>query len=609
MKNTIQSYFSCNFEPFYRKYLPKIEKIGGDEWRALCPFHADKDPSFNFNATTGQYFCHGCGKKGDIFHFYGKVNGLSTGPDFGKILRGIASDFGIETTKQVRERITATYDYRDINGRLLFQVCRIEPGKNGKAKDFRQRRPNGKKGWVWNLKGVEPVLYRLPEVSKAVEVLVVEGEKDADNAQTLGFTATTSPGGAGKWKDSYSQWLKGKRVVLIPDNDNPGREHMAKVAASINGNAASIKLLNIPGLQTKGDISDFLSGFGDKGEAAERLAMMIDGCPSYNPPKKATLEDAILDIGQFHRLEIVQRKAYLKPWLKENSIVLASGWRGVGKTFFALGVLEAVSNGGTFGPWECLNAVPCLYLDGEMPPSDIIERSAMLSLESNRKCPLFIYSDAFANNLGLPRANLNSDQWRKAIRRILITRGVKLWVVDNLASVAGGLDENSRQDWDPINQWLLELRFAGITTILLHHTGKGGAQRGTSAREDNLDCSIILKSPTDYSPEDGARFICHFSKARVGSSDLTLIQDTEFRLQQVEDAKHVWTWGGVKKETRRQILTLLDEGLSQKDVAEHLAVDKGYVSRVRKAAIKDCLLTEKNKLTPTGFLEVRNDEI
>jgi hypothetical protein len=97
-----------------------------------------------------------------------------------------------------------------------------------------------------------------------------------------------------------------------------------------------------------------------------------------------------------------------------------------------------------------------------------------------------------------------------------------------LASVAGGLDENSRKDWDPVNQWLLELRFAGITTIMLHHTGKGGAQRGTSAREDNLDCSIILKSPPDYSPEDGARFICHFSKARVRSADLVKIQDTQF---------------------------------------------------------------------------------
>ncbi len=60
---------------------------------------------------------------------------------------------------------------------------------------------------------------------------------------------------------------------------------------------------------------------------------------------------------------------------------------------------------------------------------------------------------------------------------ILITMGIKLWVVDNLASVAGGLDENSRQDWDPVNQWLLELRFAGITTMILLVLGTGLVER------------------------------------------------------------------------------------------------------------------------------------
>lgn len=606
MKDAIKNHFNGNYEPFYKNYLPNIEKIGGNEWRAVCPFHDDKDPSFNFNVTTGQYYCHGCGKKGDIFHFYGKINGLATGPQFGKILHGIASDFGISMPKQSKGKITATYNYLDANAKLLFQVCRIEPGKNGKLKDFRQRRPGKNGKWNWNLEGIEPVLFQLPDVLKAKEVIICEGEKDALNLKNFGFTATTCPMGAGKWRNSYNESLKGKHIILIPDNDNPGREHMAKIGASLNGNSASLKLLNIPGLPSKGDVSDFIATFKDKTEAAERLAIMIDNCKRYKPPRKATLEDAILDIGQFHQLEISQRKVYLAPWLKEDAIILASGWRGTGKTFFALSVLDAVSRGGIYGPWECQKSVPCLFLDGEMPPADIQERSDILNLNTDRKNPLHIYSDAYANTLALPRANLNSDTWRQAMKRILTTRGIKLWVIDNLASVAGGLDENSRQDWDPVNQWLLELRFAGITTIMLHHTGKGGAQRGTSAREDNLDCSIILKSPPDYTPEDGARFICHFSKARVASSDLHKIQDTQFQLSVDEHGQHVWTFGGVKKEARKQILTLLDEGLNQKEVSEQLGIDKGYVSRVRKMAIKDGYLTVKNKLTQSGFSKVKN---
>lgn len=609
MKNQIISYFSGNFEPFYRKYLLKIEKTGGGEWRAVCPFHEDTDPSLNFNETTGQYFCHGCGKKGDVFHFYGKINCLATKQDFGKILNGICSDFGISKPSQPRQKKTASYDYQDADGKPIFQMVRMEPGKNGKAKDFRQRRPGANGKWVWNLKGIEPVLYRLPEVIKADEVIICEGEKDCENLRTLGFTATTCPMGAGKWRDSYSQYLKGKRLVLIPDNDNPGREHMTRVAVAVNGTSAGMKMLTIDGLPSKGDVSDFIESVGNKIEAAEMLADMIKLCKPYTPPKKATLEDACLDIADFHRLEITTRKEYLSPWLKEDAIGLCSGWRGTGKTFFALGVIDAVTNGASFGPWDCQRAVPALFLDGEMPPADIQERSEILRLNKDRKQPLIIYSDCYANGLGLPRANLNSDTWRRAMKRILTTRGIKLWVIDNLASVAGGLDENSRQEWDPINQWLLELRFAGISTLMLHHTGKGGAQRGTSAREDNLDFSIILKSPPDFTPEDGARFICHFSKARVRASALNQIQDNEFKLTMDETGRHVWTCGGVRQAMEIEILSLLHDGMKQIDVANVLSVNRGQVSKVRGRAIKNELLNQQNKLLPKGYNFIKDGNI
>jgi len=177
-------------------------------------------------------------------------------------------------------------------------------------------------------------------------------------------------------------------------------------------------------------------------------------------------------------------------------------------------------------------------------------------------------------------------------------------VVDNLASLASGIDENKKQDWDPINSWLLELRFAGISTMMLHHTNKDGGQRGTSAREDNLDISMMLKKPHDYMPEDGARFIVNFGKARVQTSRLNLIADTEFKLIINESGNHVWTFGSVRKETKNEILRLLDEGLTQTDIKNTLGIDKAYVSRIRKQAIKDGLLTPKNKLTQSGFMDV-----
>ena len=136
---------------------------------------------------------------------------------------------------------------------------------------------------------------------------------------------------------------------------------------------------------------------------------------------------------------------------------------------------------------------------------------------------------------------------------------------------------------------------------MLHHLNKTGAQRGTSAREDNLDYSVILKTPYNYISEDGCRFIVNFSKARVKTSELSKIADTEFKLIEDQDGQLVWTWGNVKAETKIQILKLLDEGLTQTEIHETLGVDKGYVSRIRKQAIKDGLLTAKNKLTQSGF--------
>ena len=596
MRKVISDHFKGNYQTFYKKYLTKIKKIGGDEFKAICPFHDDLEPSFNFNNQTGQYYCHGCNKKGDAIHFYAKINSLDTKRDFGKILKGIANDFGIPWQEQ-KAHIEKTYDYTDAEGNLLYQVVRMSP------KDFRQRRPgnNGSK-WIWNLKGIDPVLYQLPSLMTANEILIVEGEKDADALINLGLTATTCSMGAKKWRDEYNEVLKGKDIVLIPDNDLEGKEHMAQVGASLNGKVKSLKLIELPDLPSKGDVSDFIAKFDDKEEAAEKLAIMIEGAGPYEPPKKATIEDVILQAKDFTALEIPAKKKFLNPWLTEQSITLISGWRGTGKTWLALSILDAVSKGVSFGPWETEASVPCLFLDGEMPTQDIIERAKDLGIDS-----VYIYSDAYANTLGLPKANLLSETWRTSMKRVLITRGVKLWVIDNLASLAGGIDENVKKDWDPINSWLLELRFAGIATILLHHTNKEGFQRGTSAREDNIDNSIILKRPFEYTPEDGCKFVMHFAKARVRTQDLGLITDTQFQLRQDESGQLIWTWGSIKKETKNEVIKMLDEEIKPIEIAQVLGVTKGRVSQIRNQAIKDGILSTKGKLTQSGFLAINED--
>ena len=141
-----------------------------------------------------------------------------------------------------------------------------------------------------------------------------------------------------------------------------------------------------------------------------------------------------------------------------------------------------------------------------------------------------------------------------------------------------------------------------------HHTGKTGDQRGTSAREDNIDNSVILLKPLDYVPEDGAKFICHFKKSRVRTAELNQIADCQFQLTIDENGQLVWTWGSTKTATKLEVLRLLDEGQKQNDVASIVGVHKGTVSRIRKQAIKDGQITPKNKLTQSGCKVVYGDE-
>jgi hypothetical protein len=228
-----------------------------------CPVHDDHTPSFNVSVKADVVLIHcesgGCSQENLIE----ALRDRNLWPKHQPVI-------------QSNQTIVAEYDYKDVHGNLLYQALRMGP-----VKTFRQRRPDGHNGWIWNLTGVDRVLYHLPDLLAADPKrlrIIVEGEKDVESLARLGFVATCNVGGAGKWLSQYSKWFAKCNVCLIPDNDTAGHNHMVQVAKSISTVAASIRWLALPDLGNKGDITDWL----DNGGTIDRLKVLIKSAPLFS---------------------------------------------------------------------------------------------------------------------------------------------------------------------------------------------------------------------------------------------------------------------------------------------------------------------------------------
>jgi putative DNA primase/helicase len=253
-------------------------KRSGKGWVANCPAHDDRKPSLNINeGADGSVLlkCHaGC----PVDRIVGALN--LTMKDL----------FRRSKNQRSKRSIVRTYDYVDRHGKLLFQTVRYQP------KDFKQRRPDPFKAgdWIWNLKGVQRVLYRLPEVKSAVAVgetiYIAEGEKDVDALVMQGSAATCNPLGAKRdgstWARTYTKTLRGAaNVVVIADKDEIGRRHARVIAAALHRVTKSVKVIELPNrgaLKIK-DAHDFFAAGG----TADELRAIVESAPEFIPASKS----------------------------------------------------------------------------------------------------------------------------------------------------------------------------------------------------------------------------------------------------------------------------------------------------------------------------------
>jgi putative DNA primase/helicase len=278
--------------PFERvvALLSNVRRLPTGGVMAKCPAHDDTTASLKIDKGDG-------GRA--ILYDHGHCETEAVVAAIGLTMADLFPN-GNGRPRAVPTKIVAVFDYRDERGELVYQVVRLNP------KSFRQRRSDGRGGWIYKLNGVSLLIYRLPELMAASAddwVFIPEGEKHVDTIRALGLVATCNSGGAGKFKPQFAKYLKGRNVAILPDNDGPGRGHAQIVAANVAPAAAQVKIVELPGLAPKGDIIDWLKAGGTR----EQLLELLATAPVYEA--KTALPIIVEDDGQHQEVATQAFKA------------------------------------------------------------------------------------------------------------------------------------------------------------------------------------------------------------------------------------------------------------------------------------------------------------
>ncbi|MCX8070085.1 MAG: AAA family ATPase [Thermodesulfovibrionales bacterium] len=490
--NEIQSLKTQHSETVYRYYYPYWQ---GNGKNVNCYKHDDAKPSMSIFHKDGEYrhFCHACQNTGDCLDVIGHFEGIK---DIKGQVNKLKNIVGINEPQQ--RKIVKTYDYMDANGNPIFQSVRYEP------KDFKQRRPDGHGGWIWNLNSVQLVPYKLPDVIKSDYCFIVEGEKDVESLNALGLVASCNPQGAGKWKIEYSNWFKDKRVYILPDNDDAGRKHALQVAKSLKGVASLIKVVELQGLKEKGDISDWIEdnrkGGKSNEEIKQKLKEIVKNTPIWIEPveDKPSLLSSLLKWNDIFNLDI-NTEYILDKLIPKGSITLLFGRGGIGKTSLCLQICRAIAEGLPFADLKTIKTT-VIYIDFENPLNVLKERIEAIGQTEN-----FYVWHLSNNNIQPPR--LDSKDWE------LYKQLPKGLIVFDTLRASHLQDENNSQDMAIVISRLKELREMGFTILLLHHTPKGndGVYKGSTALLDLVDNCISIEEvksdePVEFDTDNLFRF-------------------------------------------------------------------------------------------------------
>jgi hypothetical protein len=398
------------------------------------------------------------------------------------------------------------WDYPNEHGVFDTRVIRADLG-DGK-KDYSQWSLDAKGQWVNRAGPIGKLLYRLPEIlalDKNVTIFFVEGEKAADECWKHGLKATTNIGGAGKWDDSYTDFLKTRKIIIIPDNDPEfdeegrphlrGQKHAARVASELTP-YCEVKLVEpLPEVGYKGDIYDWFQLGRTVGELAD-FTKRFD----WTRPVKHRFHET--ELGELPPVEWI-----LKPFIQSKSINMLSGESGTGKSYLAINWAK-----------EMAKTETVLYLAVEDPsqyPERIQAWNVYHKFEPKN-------SKLYLETL---HVNLISKEKTEEIIQLNNDISPKLVVIDTWAAATAGSNEIDNGEIETILTNARRFTEAWDCAVLVvHHFNKiGTSERGGSA----LKAGIVqaMKAHVD---QDSVRI--EFDKTRNGKKP----EDIYYRWESVQ---------------------------------------------------------------------------
>ena len=410
-------------------------RVRGGYYQARCPAHDDRRASLQVSERDDHsigLYCH-------------------AGCSFVEVVAAL----GVPMSALMGEQEEVVYTYSDEHGRPLYDVIR-QPGK-----EFPVRRYVGG-ATEWGLGETRRVLYRLPELLAADQnrwVFVPEGEKDVDAIRSAGGVATCNPGGAGKWDDSYSDYLAGRHVQVIADKDEAGRKHASDVLLSLRKKAVEVRLVES---RSGKDAFDHLAAGYD-------LESFVE--PSHFKPLDFTRKAPQVDW-------------LLEGYLARGDLALLAGKPKLGKSWFTMALATAISNGADYFLGVPIKNGKVLYFDEENPEDVVYSR--MLHSLGHRKWENLRYVSG---------GGLRLDTHPELLMQETILYQPILVVIDSLARVHAK-EENSFVEMSTILNGILKplARETGATVLLIHHHDKAGhGPRGSGDIEAAVDTILNLR--------------------------------------------------------------------------------------------------------------------